>query len=288
MVPTTSETLRSTRESVAHKIFGTALPLPEGRAVVRYDPVNPIATGAGFMSLEEHDGVIASHRAYYTAEWRAHNAGRVVTPGNQHLVQLLKGGFLGEDLRDGTGKTALDVGCGPGFNCVSLSMLGFETSGCEIDPAIVEQARANLEQFGAVATISVGQNESLPYPNAAFDFLIAMNVIHYVSSRSGVERTVAEYARVLKPGGRIYLTTNHPRNWVLAGSEPLGDSVWRVHVPGDYRDGLAFYVFEDADSLQSTLAPHFVELRTGENRFDFFSRAVRNLTVTGTRSPDRT
>lgn len=227
------------------------------------------------------DNCLNQHKEFYSGERHDQNQGRIQTPGSQHLLQLLKGGYLGQDMTDGHGKTALDVGCGSGFNCITMARMGFAVSGCEIDESIVEHARENLDIYGCEGSIEVGVNEALPYPDNSFDLLTSMNVIHYVAKRESMELTVREYARVLKPGGCLYITTNHPDNWLLEGATDLGNGTYKTAANGDYRGELELFVFQNSAELEQEFSPFLESIQTGENRFDFFSKIVRNLTLTG-------
>ena len=149
----------------------------------------------------------AKHVSYYRDERAAQNKGRICVPGMQYLVHLLRGGYLGEDLKNGRNRKLLDVGCGSGFNAVTMSMLGWDVTGCEINEDIVAHAKETCRSYGYEIPVDVGENEHLPYADATFDFLLSMNVIHYAESRQGMERSIREYARILKPGGRILLFT---------------------------------------------------------------------------------
>ena len=223
---------------------------------------------------------VAKQEGHYQSD--SLNRDRLATPGSQYVMQLLRGGYL-EDYSQRQGLKALDVGCGTGYNLVSFALLGWEAYGCEISPEIVEYARANTARFGCRPHIVVGENQDLPFPDAEFDFLLSENVIHYVDSRQGLLAGLAEYARVLKPGGRLLLQTCHPDNWILAGSRRLAANLYLLRRNDDFRDQEVFYVFQDEQELRRDLAPHFRELRIGVNCQEFFRKRIVNWVVTGLR-----
>jgi SAM-dependent methyltransferase len=201
----------------------------------------------------------------------------------QYLIHLLRGGYLGDEYCDGQSRKLLDVGCGSGFNCVTFAMMGWDVSGCEINEEVCAHARETIAGYGYDISIDVGENENLPYDDGTFDFLFSMNVIHYVQSEEAARRTVSEYARVLKTGGRVFISTNHPDNWLVKHCEELGSHMVRITVPGDYRDRQTLFLFDSELMLEESLSPHFSQIVTGENRFDFFTRTLRHLIVTGVR-----
>ncbi len=221
------------------------------------------------------------HNEYYRATRHAQNSNRISAPGMQYLVHLLRGGYLDRGLQEGNGRKMLDVGCGSGFNSVTFAMMGWEVEACEINQEIVEHARRTIKAYGFDIHVKIGENENLPYEDGSFDFLLSMNVIHYVQGEEAVKKTIDEYARVLKKGGRILLSTNHPDNWILQGAEHVRKNVIKVNLPGDYRDGQNLFLFSSEEMLARYFSSHFGEIMTGENRFDFFTKQVRNLLLTG-------
>ncbi len=49
----------------------------------------------------------------------------------------------------------------------------------------------------------------------SFNFLISWNVLHYEPTVEGIAARIAEYARALKPGDRLNLSTTGPDHKIL-------------------------------------------------------------------------
>lgn len=224
------------------------------------------------------------HNGYYRDVRVAQNKGRISVPGFQYLVHLLRGGYLGDDYKDGRGRKLLDVGCGSGFNAVTMAMMGWDVTGCEISPDIVRHARGSMAEYGYNIPVGVGTNENLPYPDAAFEFLLSMNVIHYAQSYEAIQRSVREYTRVLKQGGRLLMFTISPESWLLKNAEPVSGNMMRVKRDDDYREGELLYVFNDCQELEDEFSPWLTDILTGSNRTDFFTRTLHHWLITGIRN----
>ncbi|WP_022663052.1 class I SAM-dependent methyltransferase [Paucidesulfovibrio longus] len=224
------------------------------------------------------------HNEFFTGEHARNNRGRVLTPGQQKLVSLLRMGALGENLREGRGRPALDAGCGAGFNTVSLGLLGWRAHAFDITPELAENARANAAGYGVEAEVRCGTNQAVPFADASMDLLVSMNAVHYVESAGEIEQAFAEFARVLRPGGRLYLTTNHPENWIFQDGEPAGKNLVRVRRDGDYRDGLTLYRFRNEAELRSLAEAHFSDVRIGTDMQEYFVKTLRNYVLTGVRA----
>ena len=97
-------------------------------------------------------------------------------------------------------KRVLDVGTGTGFLALLLAGLGHSVKGLDLSPGMVEQAQRNAAERGLAAEFAVGDAESLPEPDAAFDVLVNRNVLWTLPRP---EAAVADWQRVLKPGGLI-------------------------------------------------------------------------------------
>ena len=103
------------------------------------------------------------------------------------------------------GRRILDVGCGSGPLSAALRDRGAIMTGFDLSTAMIELARRRL---GEEADLTVADlAKPLPYADAAFDDVVASLVLHYLEDWT---EPLAELRRVLKAGGRLILSVNHP------------------------------------------------------------------------------
>lgn len=106
---------------------------------------------------------------------------------------------------DVTGRRILDAGCGSGALSAALRDRDAIVSGIDASPGMLEQARRRL---GADADLRVADlADPLPFPDEAFDDVVASLVLHYLRDW---EPTLGELRRVLRPGGRLIVSVDHP------------------------------------------------------------------------------
>lgn len=98
------------------------------------------------------------------------------------------------------GSLVLDLACGEGYGASELAAAGHKVIGLDLEAPVVIEASKRYPG----ATFIAGDAFRLPFPDATFDALGALQTIEHVSETS---RFVAECARVLKPGGLAYMTT---------------------------------------------------------------------------------
>ncbi len=97
------------------------------------------------------------------------------------------------------GMDVLDVGCGTGVQLASYQEAGCRVSGIDASPAMLNVARRRL---GERADLRLGDAARMPYPDGAFDLVLAATVLHEMPPE--VRGTVLdEMKRVLRPDGRI-------------------------------------------------------------------------------------
>ena len=112
-----------------------------------------------------------------------------------------------------SGKRVLDAGCGPGIYTEELVNRGAHVVGVDVTPDLVAIAR---ERLGGRATILEADLEQpLAFAsNEAFDLVLSALVLDYVADWESVMR---EFARLLKPGGTLLFSCEHPMvPWQLA------------------------------------------------------------------------
>lgn len=101
-----------------------------------------------------------------------------------------------------TGAQLVDVGCGAGASSRALAERGATVLAVEPDPIQAEKNRA-AEAVSGVRFAEAGA-EALPAEDAAADGVFFFRSLHHVP-RERMDDALAEAARVLKPGGFLYV-----------------------------------------------------------------------------------
>jgi SAM-dependent methyltransferase len=96
----------------------------------------------------------------------------------------------------------LDVGSGTGFLALRFAELGHAVTGIDLSPQMIDRARLKAEQAGQQIDFRVGDATALDCPAETYDLVVARHVIWNLPDP---ERGVAEWLRVLRPGGRLVL-----------------------------------------------------------------------------------
>jgi SAM-dependent methyltransferase len=103
------------------------------------------------------------------------------------------------------GRRILDAGCGSGALMAELRERGAIVTGFDKSAGMLEVARRRL---GDDADLQVADVSSLlPFPGGTFDDVIASLVLHYLEDWGPA---LTELRRVIKPGGRLIVSVDHP------------------------------------------------------------------------------
>ncbi len=111
--------------------------------------------------------------------------------------------------KHGVGRRGLDVGCGQGRYVARMRSLGFDVEGID---ASAEQIAIAAGHVGSKALIRVGSALDIPSADCAYDFVYIINVLHHLPSIDEQRRALAEMARVLRPGGLLFVHEINTRN----------------------------------------------------------------------------
>lgn len=126
----------------------------------------------------------------------------VDTPWHQLLIGAL------DPARDLAGRRVLEIGCGRGgFSCwmARHAARPREVVAADFSPAAVAKGEAFARASGlGNATWRVADIQAIDAPDASFDTVVSCETIEHVPDPA---RAVRELARVLRPGGRLFLTT---------------------------------------------------------------------------------
>lgn len=91
----------------------------------------------------------------------------------------------------------LDAPCGNGILTRALEAAGWQAWTCDIDPEVA--GRGDGTRFAVVDL-----DRALPYADGFFDAVVSVEGVEHLLAPA---HCIAEFARVLRPGGRLVLTT---------------------------------------------------------------------------------
>ncbi|OAH13795.1 class I SAM-dependent methyltransferase [Streptomyces jeddahensis] len=106
---------------------------------------------------------------------------------------------------DVAGRRILDAGCGSGPLSAALRDRGAIVTGIDASAGMLTLARRRLGDDVALHLVDL--SDRLPFDDGAFDDVVASLVLHYLEDWGP---TLAELRRVLRPGGRLIASVDHP------------------------------------------------------------------------------
>jgi SAM-dependent methyltransferase len=120
------------------------------------------------------------------------------------------------------GARLLDAGCGSGQFALALSVRGALVTGIDLSPEMIRLARENAKQLGLPAAVAweVGAVDQMPLVDGSVDAIHARMVLPLVPD---VPAALREFRRVLRPGGRLPVSTAGPLS-------PIYQQSWRRHL----------------------------------------------------------
>lgn len=144
-------------------------------------------------------------------------------------------------------RRVLDAGCGTGRNLRYFLAHACDCHGIDRDAGAIAQLRREAQALGygdAGDRFVVGDVDSLPWGDQAFDVVISSAVLHFADDRRHFDLMVAEMWRVLTPGGLLFARLASTIG--LDGFAALGGQ--RVRLP----DGSDRFVVDEAMLLEAT------------------------------------
>ena len=135
---------------------------------------------------------------------------RLTTREQTFKRRLLEQAAIGDHDR------VLDLGCGTGTLAIMAKRAspGADVRGLDADPEMLDPAVRKAAEAGLEIRFDQGLSNRLPYPDATFDRVLSTLFFHHLRPEDK-RLTIAEVARVLKPGGEL-----HVADWGLP-SDPL-------------------------------------------------------------------
>ncbi len=172
----------------------------------------------------------------------------------------------------------LDVGCGDGALVRIMAREGAQATGLEISDS--QLARARAESPVAGESYRVGRAQALPFEDGAFDIVVFFNSLHHVPIESQ-EKAIAEAARVLETGGRLFVMEPVAEGPLFELMRPVDDETEvRAAAYAALRraaNGPTFEEFREYNFATDYCYPSFEAFKDGVLQVDGSRRAALEL-----------
>lgn len=112
------------------------------------------------------------------------------------------------------GQDVLEAGCGEGYGAALIASVARRVTAVDYDEATVAHVRKHYPQV----TMLAANLAAMPLPDASVDVVVNFQVIEHLWDQP---QFVAECARVLRPGGRLLMSTPNRITFTPGSDVPL-------------------------------------------------------------------
>jgi ubiquinone/menaquinone biosynthesis C-methylase UbiE len=99
-----------------------------------------------------------------------------------------------------------DIGCGAGTQSILWAELGHHVHAVDVSERLLALARKRATEAGYSIDFQLGSAVKLPWPDTSMDVCLAPELLEHVADWRAC---LAEFTRILKPGGILYLATTN-------------------------------------------------------------------------------
>jgi len=146
----------------------------------------------------------------------------------------------------------LDVGCGSGQTAIPAARRGIHVTAIDVASNLIAHARQRARAEGLTVRFDEGDAEDLSYPDASFDAVITLIGAMFAPRP---DKVAAEFARVIRPGGKLYMA-----NWTPNGMPAKMFKCLAGYVPPP-PGFIPPSLWGDEDTVEQRLGEHFSDIR---------------------------
>jgi len=197
---------------------------------------------------------------------------------SETLIRCFKGDYIRE-LKYSRNDKLLDIGFGSGNNLAFFNTLGFKLYGIELTEKICKKTQKEFDKINIKANLTTGNNTNLPYKSNFFNFLISWDVIHYEKDLISYKQSLNEYMRVLKPNGRLIISTVAPKSSFCINSKRLNNYTIICKNKKDIRYNEKFTCFNNISNLKKFYNKNFNKVNFGRHTCEIFDKSYDSYLI---------
>ncbi len=143
--------------------------------------------------------------------------------------------FIEQQLSATGARRVLDVACGTGMHAIALAERGYRVTGTDLSVGMIDRARLNVREAGLeIPFVAAGFGDLAEKVGGDFDALLCLgNSLPHVLSLEALQKTVEDFAAVLRPGGLLFIQSRNfdavmggGKRWMEPQAHQEGDREW--------------------------------------------------------------
>jgi ubiquinone/menaquinone biosynthesis C-methylase UbiE len=169
---------------------------------------------------------------------------------------------------------ALDYAFGTGVNMIHLLKRGYTVTGIEAAPQAINIARRKLDAMPEIAgraTLKLIETDAdrLPLADASFDYVVCMSVLSLLESKDRIHKLLAEFQRILKPGGKMVIDVNGPEGDFALKGRFIGDDIYEYTLREHHKEGVLCYCPKSKEAFGKLFGPGWIIDDLGMVAFEY-------------------
>ncbi len=141
------------------------------------------------------------------------------------------------------GGRVLEIGCGTGLLTEALAERGVSLVAIDVSADLLRRAAVRTARCGGVG-LSVQNAYCAGLRSNAFDAVVGISVLHHLD----IAAALAEFRRVLHPGGRLLFSEPNMANPIILATKNIK---WLKRLAGDSPDETAFFRWRLSRALRA-------------------------------------
>lgn len=180
-----------------------------------FTPEMPDPCNCFHMDLADYKEKLAIRKENFmtkSKEWDWKNAEQKkwMTPSEDSV-------YLAVKWADEGARSILDLGCGLGRHSIFFTENGFKVTAVDLSEDAIRLTKERMKEKQVDFLCHVADMVALPFANDAFDRVFSYHVISHQDT-AGVQKVIDEITRVLKPGGKVFLTLCSKEHYAFSDS----------------------------------------------------------------------